>query len=92
MTMTVEIDLPADLARLRLPAAVSARLQSLLDAQDAGRALMLPMRPFADSHQLDRVMIRWDLSQAVSPDSFSYFADDYGDENRWGTSGLGVEA
>ena len=60
--------------------------------QDAGRALMLPMRPFADRHQLDRVMIRWDLSQAVSPDSFSYFADDYGDENRWGTSGLGVEA
>jgi hypothetical protein len=39
MPLTVEIDPPADLARLRLPAGVAARLQSLLDAQDAGRTL-----------------------------------------------------
>ena len=39
MTATVEIDLPADLNRFRLPAAVAARLQSLLDRQDQGKAL-----------------------------------------------------
>lgn len=39
MPLTVAIDPPADLARFRLPAAVAARLQSLLDRQDAGHAL-----------------------------------------------------
>jgi hypothetical protein len=31
MTLTVEVDLPADLARFHLPEAVAARLQTLLD-------------------------------------------------------------
>jgi len=39
MSVTLELDLPADLDRFRLPAGVDARLQSLLDAQDAGRTL-----------------------------------------------------
>jgi hypothetical protein len=39
MTLTLEVDLPGDLARLRLPAAVAARLQALLDRQDAGTPL-----------------------------------------------------
>jgi hypothetical protein len=39
MTMTVELDLPDDLARLKLPRAVAARLQTLLDRQDAGELL-----------------------------------------------------
>jgi hypothetical protein len=39
MTMTIEVDLPADLSRLKLPAAVAARLQDLLDRQDAGQPL-----------------------------------------------------
>jgi hypothetical protein len=39
MTLTIEVDLPADLARFRLPEAVAARLQTLLDRQDAGQAL-----------------------------------------------------
>ena len=39
MTLTIEVDLPDDLARFRLPDAVNARLQSLLDRQDSGRAL-----------------------------------------------------
>ena len=39
MPLTVTIDAPADLARFRLPAAVAARLQSLLDRQDAGQPL-----------------------------------------------------
>jgi hypothetical protein len=34
MTLTLEVELPADLDRFRLPAAVAARLQSLLDRQD----------------------------------------------------------
>ena len=36
MTLTIEVDLPSDLERFRLPAAVAARLDSLLDRQDAG--------------------------------------------------------
>lgn len=39
MPLTLAIDPPADLARFRLPAAVAARLRSLLDRQDAGQPL-----------------------------------------------------
>jgi hypothetical protein len=39
MTLTIELDLPADLARFHLPDAVAARLQDLLDRQDAGHPL-----------------------------------------------------
>jgi hypothetical protein len=39
MTLTLEVDLPADLARFRLPEAVVARLQSLLDRQGSGQPL-----------------------------------------------------
>jgi hypothetical protein len=39
MTLTLDVELPADLDRFRLPEAVHARLQSLLDRQDAGQAL-----------------------------------------------------
>jgi hypothetical protein len=37
MTLTLEVDLAADLAPFRLSAAVAARLQELLDRQDAGQ-------------------------------------------------------
>jgi hypothetical protein len=36
MPLTLAIDPPGDLARLRLPAAVAARLRTLLDRQEAG--------------------------------------------------------
>jgi hypothetical protein len=39
MTVTLEVDLPDELARLRLPDAVAGRLQALLDRQDAGQPL-----------------------------------------------------
>jgi hypothetical protein len=39
MTVMLEVDLPDDLSRLRLPQAVADRLQFLLDRQDAGHAL-----------------------------------------------------
>jgi hypothetical protein len=39
MTLTIEIDLPADLAQFRLPKAVDDRLQALLDRQDSGQPL-----------------------------------------------------
>jgi hypothetical protein len=39
VSLTIDVDLPTDLARLRLPAAVGSRLQSLLDRQDAGDRL-----------------------------------------------------
>lgn len=39
MTLTIEVDLPEDLARFRLPEALDARLQTLLDRQDAGEPL-----------------------------------------------------
>jgi len=48
MTLTLEVDLPDDLARLRLPAAVAARLQALLDRQDAGSPLSTAEREEAE--------------------------------------------
>ena len=39
MTLTLEVELPADLDRFRLPQANQARLQSLLDRQEAGQPL-----------------------------------------------------
>jgi hypothetical protein len=48
MTLTLTIDAPDDLARFRLPAAVGARLQSLLDRQDAGQALSSEERAEAE--------------------------------------------
>jgi hypothetical protein len=39
MTLTLEVDLPDELARFRLPDAVAARLQSLLDQQDSDKPL-----------------------------------------------------
>ena len=39
MTLALEVDLPNDLARFRLPDAVAARLQTLLDRQDSGQPL-----------------------------------------------------
>lgn len=37
--LVIDVELPADLARFRLPEAVEARLHSLLDRQDAGNLL-----------------------------------------------------
>jgi hypothetical protein len=48
VTLTLEVDLPADLARFRLPEAVAARLQSLLDRQDAGQPLTAQERDEAE--------------------------------------------
>ena len=39
MTVTIEVDLPADLAQLRLPEGVGARLTELLDRQNSGQPL-----------------------------------------------------
>jgi hypothetical protein len=39
MTLTLEVELPDDLAGLQLPAAVAARLQGLLDRQEEGTPL-----------------------------------------------------
>ena len=48
MTLTLELDLPADLARFRLPEAVAARLQALLDRQDSGQPLTTQERQQAE--------------------------------------------
>jgi hypothetical protein len=48
MTLTLEVDLPADLAQFRLPDAVAARLHDLLDRQDAGQPLTERERAEAD--------------------------------------------
>jgi hypothetical protein len=39
MTLTIDVDLPADLEKCRLPVAVQQRLDRLLDQQDSGRDL-----------------------------------------------------
>jgi hypothetical protein len=38
-TLAIEVEVPDDLTRLRLPAGVEARLQALLDRQDGGTPL-----------------------------------------------------
>jgi hypothetical protein len=48
MTLTLEVDLPDDLARFRLPEAVAARLQTLLDRQDSGQPLTAQEREEAE--------------------------------------------
>jgi hypothetical protein len=48
MTLTIDVDLPADLARFRLPEAVATRLKTLLDRQDAGQTLTAPERDEAE--------------------------------------------
>ena len=45
---TIEINLPDDLPFLRLPDAVAARLQSLLDSQDSGKPLTADERAEAE--------------------------------------------
>lgn len=44
----LELELPEDLARLRLPDGVQHRLKALLDKQDAGAALSEPERREAE--------------------------------------------
>ena len=48
MTLTLDVDLPADLARFRLPEAVAGRLQALLDRQDSGQQLTANEREEAE--------------------------------------------
>jgi hypothetical protein len=48
MTLTIELDLPDDLARFRLPEAVAARLQDLLERQEASSPLTGPERAEAE--------------------------------------------
>ena len=48
MTMTIDVDLPADLERFHLPDGVAARLKSLLDQQEAGLPLSDKEREEAD--------------------------------------------
>jgi hypothetical protein len=48
MTLTLEVDLPDELAKFRLPDAVAARLQTLLDRQDAGQPLTIPEQAEAE--------------------------------------------
>jgi hypothetical protein len=38
-SLLIEVELPGDLARFRLPAGVQARLRELLDRQDQGHLL-----------------------------------------------------
>lgn len=48
MSLAIDVDLPADLARFRLPKAVDARLQNLLARQDSGRPLTAAEREEAE--------------------------------------------
>lgn len=48
MTVTLEVDLPEDLARFQLPEAVAARLQTLLERQDSGQPLTAQERDEAE--------------------------------------------
>ena len=39
MSLTIQVELPDDLSRFRLPQGLQKRLQALLDRQDAGHPL-----------------------------------------------------
>ena len=43
-TFAIQMEVPNDLARFRLPPAVDTRLQLLLDRQDSGERLTTPER------------------------------------------------
>jgi hypothetical protein len=46
--VSIQLEVPADLARFRLPAGVNARLQELLDRQDDGERLSAAERQEAE--------------------------------------------
>jgi hypothetical protein len=48
MILTLDIDLPGDVARFRLPEAVAARLQDFLHRQDTGQSLTAQEREEAE--------------------------------------------
>jgi hypothetical protein len=48
-TVAIELEMPDDLARFRLPAAVNKRLQALLDRQDGGERLTAAERNEAEA-------------------------------------------
>ena len=47
-TVTIELELPDDLAQFRLPAALHRRLQDMLDRQDRGQRLTVAEREEAE--------------------------------------------
>lgn len=47
-SVAIELELPDDLARFRLPPGVNTRLQKLLDKQDGGRRLTTAERAEAE--------------------------------------------
>jgi hypothetical protein len=47
-TVAIELEIPGDISRFRLPQAVDARLQELLDRQDCGLLLTVPEREEAE--------------------------------------------
>jgi hypothetical protein len=47
-TVSIQLEMPADLRRFRLPAGVNARLQELLDRQDRGVVLTTAERNEAE--------------------------------------------
>ncbi|MEK7727875.1 MAG: hypothetical protein AAB354_05635 [candidate division KSB1 bacterium] len=46
--VSIELEMPADLAQFKLPTAVDARLQHLLDRQDQGEVLTVEERKEAE--------------------------------------------
>ena len=48
MATTIDIELPADLERFKLPEALAVRLQDLLERQDAGETLTQAEREEAE--------------------------------------------
>ena len=48
MALMIDVDVPAELDQFRLPKAVAARLQTLLDRQDSGQSLTATEREEAE--------------------------------------------
>jgi len=72
--IAIELDIPDDLSRFRLPPGVNSRLQELLDRQDQGRPLSLAERQEAEglvelSELLSLIKLRAERAGHVAHDS-----------------------
>jgi len=65
----IEVDLPGDLTWLRLPEAVAARLQALLDRQDSGEPLTVAERDEAEGlvNLAEFLTLLWLRAERIAP-------------------------
>jgi hypothetical protein len=74
MTVAIDLEIPEDISRFRLPPGVKARLQELLDRQDSGLKLTVNERDEAEglvdlAELLSLLRLRAERANAALPSS-----------------------